>query len=264
MIGLVALMIVSLALGVLGIGLVVNSANTLRQEPVNVVNAFCSDLVQQHYTQAYQLLSSPYQAKVSQAQFVQVSDLLDHVSSAVSSCGASHGGAGADVGNTSAHVPTSLVRLTTAQISATIALVRELNTWRIDNPEALQDTDVAALAVVANFCTALTTRNYGEAYGLTSAGYQYDKGTVDHWIKIIIEAGATLKLNTVVSDCVVDYSSYTPPADDEATVNITWTFSFTDDSTGEEVDANTSRELFTIIRQDAGWVVDGIESASAA
>src|SRR4029077_3934986 len=65
-IGLVVLMIVSLALGGLAIGLVVNSANALRQEPVNVVNSFCGDLVQKHYTQAYQLLSSPYQAKVSQ------------------------------------------------------------------------------------------------------------------------------------------------------------------------------------------------------
>jgi type II secretory pathway pseudopilin PulG len=174
LIGLLVLMIVSLALGGLGIGLVVNSANALRQEPVNVVNAFCSDLVQRRYTEAYELLSSPYQAKVSQPQFQQVSDLLDHVSTAVATCGASDGGAGADVGNTSAHVPTSLARLTGPQKFATITLARELNTWRIDNPEALQDTDVAALAVAANFCTNLTIRNYGEAYRLTSAGYQRD------------------------------------------------------------------------------------------
>ncbi len=264
LIGLVVLMIVSLALGGLGIGLVVNSANALRQEPVNVVNAFCSDLAQKHYTQAYQLLSSPYQAKVSQAQFLQVSDLLDHVSSAVSTCGASRGGAGADVGNTIAHVPTSLARLTKPQISASITLVRELNTWRIDNPEALQDTDVAALAVAANFCTDLTTRDYGHAFRLTSAGYQSDLGPIDHWIRAFIESGATEGETVVVSNCVVDYSSYKHTAVEEATVNITMTFTANDETTGEEIDTADFPELFMIIRQDAGWVVDDIKDVTAA
>jgi hypothetical protein len=257
-------MIVSLALGGLAIGLVVNSANVLRQEPVNVVNAFCGDLVQKHYTQAYQLLSSPYQAKVSQAQFLQVSDLLDYVSSAVSTCGASHGGAGADVGNTIAHVPTSLARLTNPQISATITLVRELNTWRIDNPEALQDTDVAALAIAANFCTNLTTRNYGEAYRLTSDGYQSDKGNIDHWIRGFTEIGGSTGENVVISNCVVDYSSYKHTAVEEASVIITMTFSVRNETTGEEIDAIDSPELFTIIRQGAGWAVDSIDTPAAA
>jgi hypothetical protein len=258
------LIVVSLAIGGSGVGLVIASTNALRQEPVNVVNAFCGDVEQQHYAQAYGLLSSAYQAKVPPAQFLQVSDLLDHVGGAVVTCGASAGGAGADVGNTTAHVPAHLTRLTHPQISGTITLVREQNTWRIANPDALQDTDVAALAVAVNFCMDLTTRDYGMAYRSTSARYQSEKGTIDHWIRTFAAIGSSTGITAGFSNCAVDFSTYKHTAADQATVVITDTVSVYDEATGEEIASEAFPRLYTMIytfnqaQNTSTWVVDAI------
>jgi hypothetical protein len=84
-------------------------------------------------------------------------------------------------------------------------------------------------------------------------------GPIDHWIRVFVESGASAGQTEVVSNCVVDYSSYKHTAVEEATVIITLTFSLNNETTGKEIRAIDSDVLFTIIRQQDAWVVDGIE-----
>lgn len=263
--GVLALFLITVGLVAAGVGLVANSTNALRQEPIAVVQGYCDALMKHTtdgYKEAYQALSAKYQTQLEQAPFMQLSDLSDKVDGAAQTCVPVPEETQVDVGAGGATVAINMRRTNVDHpLSGNIQLSRDRKTWRIDKlDDALLGTHVEPLAVAVNFCEALVRRDFGTAYEQVSKGYKDNHGTVDHFIRTLVEIESPGSPNDVgFEKCTTNYASYKVASSSQATVLIIWTIA-TYNSKGQIVSHSDFTNEFTMIVEDGRWVVRYIQA----
>lgn len=149
------------------------------QEPMTTANTFCTDLRAQKYADAYGLLSSGYQAKVTSAEFAQLGQLHDQLDGKVRACGLA-GLQGANFFNVNpSDVAIDAQMTRTRAYSGMVTLIKQDGAWKIDAvDDSLQGSDTGAWTTAARFCQALASKDYAAAYNLFTPAYQQQVGTV--------------------------------------------------------------------------------------
>ncbi len=168
--GLMILLVVLAFLGVAGYGVY---TTTQAERPYETAQVFCADLRSQSYSSAYMLLSSRYQATLSQRLFVLSNQLHDQLNGVINSCSVT---SPSSVGftyraPTSVSVATVIVRNQT--LRGALTLIQQGGSWRVDQiASTLEGTDVGPLLTQARFCDAVMVGNYALAYAQLATGAQ--------------------------------------------------------------------------------------------
>lgn len=169
---------------------------------------FCADLQAQSYASAYTRLSSGYQAKVTQSQFSQASQLHDQIDGKVRGCSAGNDSnalsALLQLGSNTISFPARITRNTT--FSGEMTLVNQGGSWKVDRiDQSLQGTDLGPLLVANDYCAALISGNINQAYNDLSPDYQSRLGSEQqyaHALQGLLTQGVSL------TACTPDLSTY--------------------------------------------------------
>ncbi len=255
-IGLAALVVVVLLLAG---GAVVYSSyqNGEAARPVAAANAFCQALETQNYTAAYGMLSSAYTAKLSQADFTQANQLHDQLDGKVKDCSVQ---APSPAGfsfthSTAADLSAKITRNKT--FSGGISLIKQGDNWKVNAIDAsLQGTDVGALAVAQNFCTALAAKNYAAAYADFSPTRQQAIGSQTDYANAM---KANFGGNGVsITGCKMRLDTYSvAPADDAASITMELNVKVSTASSGSQVQAVPLK--ITFAKTGGQWKIDDAE-----
>lgn len=202
----IALLII-LVLVLLGAGGVVVYAHSVEDAIASAAQNFCTDFKTQNYTGAYGLLSSGYQANVTQQQFTQAGQLHDQIDGKVQSCSASaSGGLGAllQLGSTTVTFPAHITRNKT--FSGNMTLVNQGGSWKVDAvDQSLQGTTLGPILVANDYCTALASGNIQQAYNDLSPDYQSRLGSEQQYAQTL---QSVLTQGVSLTGCTPDLSTY--------------------------------------------------------
>lgn len=191
------------------------------QEPLNTTSAFCNDMKAQKYSDAYTLLSSQYQAKLSSKEFAEFSQVHDQLDGKVRQCGLaglqSNGGFNLNLNPQTASFNAQITR--DHSFTGTVSLVKQNGNWKIDSvAESLQGSDIGALETGAQFCGALAAQDYSAVYSMFTPAYQKQIGTVDKYasgLKQVFGGG-----QFQITGCQPQLNTYTVTAQgDDASVS---------------------------------------------
>ena len=169
-----------------GAGIVYAIGQSALQAPLAAANTFCNDLQSQKYSDAYAMLSSGYQARVSAKDFAQLGQLHDQLDGKVKQCGPvgvqNNGGFNLNLNPQDASFNAQITR--NRSFTGTLSLVKQKDSWKIDAvDDALQGSDVGALETGAQFCESLASQKYADVYALFTPAYQKQIGSVDGYVK---------------------------------------------------------------------------------
>ncbi|HLZ24129.1 MAG TPA: hypothetical protein VKQ30_18600 [Ktedonobacterales bacterium] len=183
-------------------------AQSVRGAIASAAQSFCTDLKAQNYTGAYALLSSGYQAKVTQQQFTQAGQLHDQIDGTVQSCAASDSAGGLDailqLGSTSVTFPAHMTRNKT--FSGDMSLVNQGGSWKVDAvDQSLQGTSLGPILVANDYCAALAAGNIQQAYGDLSPDYQSRLGSEQQYAQTL---QGVLTQGVSLSGCTPDLKTY--------------------------------------------------------
>lgn len=208
--------VVLVVLGIGGFGLY---ATHEAQQPALAAQAFCHDLQTGQYSAAYTKLSTAYQAKTSQAQFVEEAGLHDQVDGPVASCAVLHSNAPKGFTLQVIGGATVVARIMRhKQLDGTITVVKEGNDWRVgDVGDSLQGTTLAPLFVGMSFCKALVAKDYAAAYS-TFSSHERSGGTESAFAATFTKAFGA---NQQITGCAPTVTSYVvSPHANAATVDV--------------------------------------------
>ena len=184
---LVPVIVAALVIAVLGTvgGVVYAIGKNALQEPMNVTSAFCNDMQAQNYTGAYKLLSSGYQKQVTSQQFTEASQIHDQLDGKVKGCGLAalqtNDGFSLNLSPENASFNAQITR--THTYTGAVTLVKQNGSWKIAAiDDALQGSDIGALATGEAFCQALSQQDYATVYGMFTPAYQQQIGSVDKYV----------------------------------------------------------------------------------
>lgn len=204
---LIALIVVVVLL-LLGAGGVFAYAQSVRGAITAAAQSFCTDLKAQNYTGAYGMLSSGYQAKVTQQQFTQASQLHDQIDGKVQGCSAGAGGGGLDallqLGSTSVTFPAQITRNKT--LTGDMTLINQNGAWKVNAIDtSLQGTELGPILVANDYCTALASGNVQQAYSDLSPDYQSRLGSEQQYAQTL---QSVLTQGVSLTGCTPDLSTY--------------------------------------------------------
>ena len=184
---LTPVIVVALVLVVLGAvgGVVYTIGKNALQEPMTLTSTFCNDMKAQNYAGAYKLLSSGYQARVTSQQFTDASQIHDQLDGKVKQCGLAalqdNAGFNLNLSPENASFKAQITRNRT--YTGAVTLVKQNGSWKIDTlDDALQGSDIGALATGALFCQALSKQDYAAVYALFTPAYQQQIGSVAKYV----------------------------------------------------------------------------------
>ncbi|HEU5348779.1 MAG TPA: nuclear transport factor 2 family protein [Ktedonobacterales bacterium] len=183
---LVPVIAVALLIVVCGavVGVVYAIGQNALQEPMNTAKTFCNDLKAQKYSDAYSLLSSEYQGRVSGKDFADASQVHDQLDGKARQCGLTgfpgNGGFNLNLNPQDASFDAQIIRNRT--YTGAITLVKQNGSWKIDAvADSLQGSDVGALTTAGLFCKALASQNYTDVYGMFTPAYQQQIGSAESY-----------------------------------------------------------------------------------
>lgn len=212
-----AIALVVVILGVVA-GTVYAIGQNALQAPISTAQAFCDDLKAQKYPDAYSLLSSGYQARVTSADFAAIGQLHDQLDGKVKDCGlAAIQGSGFSL-NLNPQSTSINAQITRKQTySGAVSLVKQNGSWKIDAlADSLQGSDVGALATGAAFCKALASKDYTTAYGMFTPAYQRQIGSVDKYVNGLKQVFGDGQFQITGCDPNIATYSVTPQGDSAA------------------------------------------------
>ena len=203
----IALLIV-LALLLLGAGGTFAYALSVNGAITAAAQSFCADLQAQNYAGAYTHLSSGYQAKVTQAQFTQASQLHDQIDGKVRTCSAGNDSSALSallqLGSNSVSFPAQITRNQT--FSGDMTVVKQNGSWKVDRiDQSLQGTDLGPLLVANDYCAALVSGNINQAYNDLSPDYQSRLGSEQQYAQAL---RSVLTQGVSLTSCTPDLKSY--------------------------------------------------------
>lgn len=253
-IGIAAVLLLAL-LGVGGFGLY---ATHEAQQSTVVAQTFCHDLQTKQYAAAYQMLSSTYQAKTTQAQFVEEADLHDQVDGPVAACAATS--SSAPKGYTLRLIDSATLAVHISRhkpLDGSITLIRNGNGWKVNGiAPALQGTDLAPLFVGMTFCKALVAKDYPSVYN-TFSTHERSGGTEADFAATFTKAFGT---NMEIAKCIPAPTSYAvAPNAASATVDVALQITLHVQGNGQV----TIPATLTFVREHGAWKVDSIAIKSA-
>lgn len=213
-----ALVIVLLAAAVIVVFLFI-----LPSTPDKTLNAFCSDIQNRDYQNAYELTSLHFQSTESESGFQQGLSYVISCSHTVAA------GSNSTSSATVAFEPTS-----TYKWGYLAALIKDgSGNWKINHFEALPDV------TLDEFCTDIQNGDFTGAYSLTTTWYQ----------NAIPESQFASTLNSVKS-CTHDQAS-------ASSGGVTSTITYQDD------DGSSTRQDTTLVMNNNGdWKIDTFQSRS--
>jgi hypothetical protein len=244
-----------LALAAIGGGVLVYGINQA-QGPINAAQAFCNDLKSQSYDAAYNLLSSSYQARLPQAQFLTEARLHDQIDGKVNTCGQPNKGTFTfSLGNTNTERLNDTFTRESKSFAGAISLVKQGSDWKVDGIDAsLQGTDLGAFQVSQAFCADFVAANYASAYGLLSVKAQQNYGSQQQFVTTFTSAfSGPYKL----TDCAPDVSTYavtTPSAQVTLKADVTVTTS----AGSDKIPISPSPALKLVLASGT-WKVDELD-----
>ncbi|HEX8034244.1 MAG TPA: hypothetical protein VF510_10370 [Ktedonobacterales bacterium] len=251
----VSAVLLLVALGVGGFGLY---ATHEAQQPALAAQTFCRDIQTKQYDAAYHMLSSTYQAKTSQAQFVEEAGLHDQVDGPAAACAIMHNNAptgftlrlvdGATLGmRISRHKP----------LDGNITVIKEGTVWKVDSiATSLQGTDLAPLFVGMTFCKALVAKDYAAVYN-TFSSHERSGGSEAVFAATFTKAfGANLE----ITGCTPTVASYVVASNaTSATVDVALQLTFHVQGNGQV----TIPATLAFVGESGAWKVDSIAIKSA-
>lgn len=250
--------VVVLLLATIGVGGFGIYAAHEAQQPTLAAQSFCRDVQAKQYTAAYQMLSSTYQAKRSQAQFVEEAGLHDQVDGPVAACAVLQSSAPQGYTLRLIDSATLALRITRHKpLDGSIRVIKEGSDWKVDSiATALQGTDLAPLFVGFTFCKALVAKDYVAAYN-TFSSHQRSGGSESAFAATFAKAfGANLQ----ITKCVPTVPSYVvAPKGASATVDVALQITL-------HVQGNaqvTIPAAFTFVSESGEWKLDSIAIKSA-
>jgi hypothetical protein len=168
---IIGLIVGVLVLALIGGGAVVGVNQY--QAPANAAQQFCTALKGQDYVAAYALLASPLQAQYTSADFITASQTLDKVEGNVTACGQATGGAYSyTLFGSTATISAVITRAQSGPVSGKLHLVNN-GGWKISGIDtSLLGVNLASLATVAGYCSALQQQNYTTAYSYLGSSLQ--------------------------------------------------------------------------------------------
>ncbi|MGH2515389.1 MAG: hypothetical protein ACRDHP_07015 [Ktedonobacterales bacterium] len=201
-------LLVILVLVLLGAGGVFVYAQSVRGAITAAAQSFCTDLKTQNYTGAYALLSSGYQTKVTQPQFLQAGQLHDAIDGKVQGCSATDSGGGLSallqLGSTTVTFPAQITR--NKPFTGDMTLVNQGGAWKVDAIDtSLQGTALGPVIVANDYCAALAAGNVQQAYSDLSPDYQSRLGSEQQYaqsLQNVLTQGVTL------TGCTPDLTTY--------------------------------------------------------
>lgn len=213
----IALVVVVLAVVV---GVVYAIGQNALQQPMSTAQAFCDDLKAQKYNEAYGLLSSGYQARMTAADFTAIGQLRDQLDGKVSQCGLAGiqgSGFSLNLNPQSTSINAQITRKQT--YTGAVSLVKQNGAWKIDALDnSLQGSDVGALTTEEAFCKALASKDYTTAYGTFTPAYQRQIGSVDKYVTGLKQVFGDGQFQ--ITGCAPNISTYTvTPQGDSAAVS---------------------------------------------
>lgn len=245
-------------LATLGVGGFSLYATHEAQQPTLTAQAFCSDMETKQYTAAYHMLSSTYQAKTSQAQFVEDAGLHDQVDGPVAVCTVLHSSAPTGYTLQTIVGATLALRVTRHKPSeGSVTIIKEGTDWRVDTiASSLQGTTLAPLRVGITFCRALVAKDYAAAYN-TFSSHERSGGTEAAFTATFTKAfGADLQ----ITSCTPTVSSYTVTPDvTSATVDVAMQITLHVQGTG----LVTIPATLGLVAENGAWKLDSIAIKSA-
>ena len=189
-------------------GLLVAGFNTAQAEvqPASVAQAYCQDLLREQYSNAYALLSSRFQTRVSLPEFTQMSRFQDGVDGKVRACPTASGPAiDFAFGSPQDRAAFVITILRGKPFTGQIELVRGQHAWRVDTLEqSLQGTDVGPLLVADTFCRGVMQGDYGAAYRTLSTRQQGLASEIVFAQQFKSAFGGLVRLES----CAPSYTSY--------------------------------------------------------
>jgi len=192
------------------------------RQPVDAAQQFCADLEAQRYADAYGLLSSAYQARVPESQFVATAKLHDTVDGKVAGCSLPRVEFGLNLTLSAPTTADLAAQMTRGQqdFEGAISLVKQGDAWKVsDIAPALQGSDVGALAVGQAFCAALVAGDYHTAYAQLSPKKQAQASEKDFTNSFRSELSGDLKLTACTPD-VTTYQVTGPLAKEQVTLQV--------------------------------------------
>ena len=183
-------------------------ALSVRSAITSAAESFCTDLKTQNYSSAYSRLSSGYQAKVTEQQFQQASQLHDQIDGKVQGCSAGGSGSVFDallqLGSSTVSFSAQITRNKT--LSGNMTVVNQGGTWKVDHiDQSLQGTDLGPLQVANDYCSALVSGNISQAYNDLSPAYQDRLGSEQQYAQTL---RSVLVQGVSLTGCTPDLSTY--------------------------------------------------------
>ncbi|MGZ6363244.1 MAG: hypothetical protein ACXWP0_16340, partial [Ktedonobacterales bacterium] len=211
------------ALSVGGFGLY---ATHEAQQPALAAQTFCRDLQTKQYDAAYHMLSSTYQAKTSQARFVEEAGLHDQVDGAAAACAIVRSNAPTGFTLQLVDGATLGMRITRHKpLDGDITVLKEGTSWKVDSiATSLQGTELAPLFVGMTFCKALVAKDYAAVYN-TFSSHERSGGSESVFAATFTKAfGANLD----ITGCTPTVASYAVASNaSSATVDVVMAYTGT-------------------------------------
>jgi hypothetical protein len=226
-------------------------------KPLEAAQAFCGDLKGQAYSAAYTLLSSRYQATLSQTQFVQTAQLQDQVDGTVQSCGLQTGSTSnfsIDFSQNPATIAAQIARKKT--FSGNLMLVKQGSDCKIDTVDpSLQGTDLGPLEKGNAFCQFLATGNFAGAWQQFSTSLQAQRPKAQYIANIksgLAQLSKQLGVTVKIAGCKLGLSTYTVSSDDS-------TASATSDLMVRAGSPSVDQpQKMDFIKEAAGWRIESL------
>ena len=216
---LIPVIVVALALVILGAigGVVYAIGKNALQEPMTLTSTFCNDMKAQDYAGAYKLLSSGYQAHVTSQQFTDASQIHDQLDGKVKQCGLAalqdNAGFNLNLSPENASFNAQITRNRT--YTGAVTLVKQNGSWKIDTlDDALQGSDIGALATGAQFCQALSKQDYAAVYAMFTPAYQQQIGSVDKYVSGLKQVFGDGQFQ--ITECQPQVSTFSVTAQDDS------------------------------------------------
>ncbi len=253
LIAVAALVLVALCIGAFGL-----YATHEAQQPALAAQAFCRDLQTGQYNAAYSMLSSDYQVKTSQAQFVEEAGLHDQVDGPVTNCAILRSNAPKGFTLQLIGGASIVARITRHKpLDGTITLIKEGADWKVENVgSSLQGTTLAPLRVGMTFCKALVAKDYATAYS-TFSSHERSGGTESAFATTFTKAfGADQQL----TGCTPTVTSYVvSPQANSATVDVALQITLHVQGNGQV----TIPATIGFVTEGDAWKLDSIAIKSA-
>lgn len=247
-----------LLLAVLGIGGFGLYATHEAQQPALAAQAFCRDIQTKQYDAAYHMLSSSYQAKTPQAQFVQQAGLHDQVDGPAAACAVVASNAPTGFTLRLVDGATLGMRITRHKpLDGNITVIKEGAGWKVNSiATSLQGTDLAPLFVGMTFCKALVAKDYAAVYN-TFSSHERSGGSEAVFATTFTKAFGT---NLEITGCTPTVASYAvAPNTSSATVDVALQVTFHVQGNGQV----TIPATLAFVGESGAWKVDSIAIKSA-